>query len=43
MIASSSATATGMRRDSGGGRRLRWFCWTSAELPQNGGAPTSIS
>ena len=43
MIASSSATATGMRRDSGGGRRLRWFCWTSAELPQNGGAPASIS
>ena len=30
-------------RDSAGGRRLRWLCCTSAGLPQNGGAPVSIS
>jgi len=43
MIASSSATAMGTRRPSAGGRRLRWFCWTSAGLPQKGGLPASIS
>ncbi len=43
MIASSSATAISTRRDSAGGRRLRWLCCTSAEFPQNGGAPESIS
>ena len=43
MMASSSAGAISIRRDIGGGRRLRWLCWTSTGFPQNGGAPASIS
>ena len=43
MTASSSAGASFSWRESGAGRRLRWFCWTSAEAPQNGGRPASIS